>query len=277
MGLGLEYQNISLEIFPFVKEKNNVALSSNIKIFENIGLKFISVTYGASGSIQNNTLSLLTKISKKTSLNLAAHLTCVNSNQNFIKKILNYYWSNNIKNIVALGGDRPKVSIRSDYNYAYQLVKDIKENNKFNISVAFHPEGHPNDKDIVKEINNLKIKFDYGADQGISQFFFNADHFIKFRDKISKKHPHIKLIPGIILISNFEMIERFALKCKTHIPEKDRKLFNSTKDNKNVSDKISIEHAYNLCLKLKSEGINDFHIYTLNKFPATLKLLKMLK
>ena len=277
MGLGLEYQNISLEIFPFVKEKNNVALSNNIKIFENIGLKFISVTYGASGSIQNNTLSLLTKISKKTSLNLAAHLTCVNSNQNFIQKILNHYWSHNIKNIVALGGDRPKVSIKSDYNYAYQLVKDIKENNKFNISVAFHPEGHPDDKNIMKEIDYLRLKFDCGASQAISQFFFNIEYFLKFRDLINKKQSNIKLIPGIILISNFEMIERFARKCRTDIPESEKKIFSSIKDKTNIPVKVTVEYAYNLCLRLKSEGVQDFHIYTLNKLDTSLKLINELQ
>ncbi|PPR27846.1 MAG: 5,10-methylenetetrahydrofolate reductase [Alphaproteobacteria bacterium MarineAlpha9_Bin1] len=277
MGLGIKNKNISLEIYPFMKGGNNDKLCKNLKVFEKFKPKFVSVTYGASGSIQNNTVSLLTKISQNTCLNLAAHLTCVNSSKIFIHKILSYYWNNNIKNIVALGGDLPKISIKSEYNHAYELIKDIKKNNTFNISVAFHPEGHPDDKNIMKEIEYLRLKFDCGASQAISQFFFNIEYFLKFRDLINKKQSNIKLIPGIILISNFEMIERFARKCRTDIPESEKKIFSSIKDKTNIPVKVTVEYAYNLCLRLKSEGVQDFHIYTLNKLDTSLKLINELQ
>ena len=151
MKLELKKKNVSLEIYPFVKEKNNTKLSQELKIFEYYKPKFISITYGASGSVQNNTLSLATKISNITSLKLAAHLTCVNSKKEFIKNLLNIYWNKNIRNIVAIGGDKPKIALDSDYNFAYELVEDIKNNNDFYISVGFHPEGHPKDKNIRKE------------------------------------------------------------------------------------------------------------------------------
>ena len=276
MKLGLQKNNISLEIFPFVKEKNNIRLSQELRLFENNKPKFTSITYGASGSIQNNTLSLATRISNLTSLNLAAHLTCVNSKKEFIKDLLNIYWNKNIRSIVAIGGDKPKIALDSDYNFAFELVEDIKKNNDFYISVGFHPEGHPKDKNIRKEINNLKKKFDHGANQAISQFFFNKDYFLKFRDALSKESPNIKLVPGILLISNFEMIERFAKKCKTTIPKEDKKIFYSCENPNNIPENISIEYTYNLCEKLKSEGVEDFHIYTLNKLKTTSKLLKIL-
>lgn len=266
-------ENISVEIFPYKEKKSNWSLISKLSEIEHKKLKFISVTYGASGSIQNSTFYLLNLLSEHTSLDLAAHLTCVNSTKDFVKKILDTYWKKNIRNIVVLGGDPPQTISKSDFTYAYELAKEVKENNDFGVSVAFHPEGHPKDKDVSLEIENLHKKVFYGADQGISQFFFKEEHFLRFRDDFYKKNKSFKLIPGIILISNFEMIERFALKCKTEIPEETKTFFLSTGSPAKIPESVSIEYALKQCERLKSEGIDDFHIYSLNKISASLKLM----
>ncbi len=274
LGDDMQNKKISVEIYPYKREKNNKILVDKLKDFQALRLKFISVTYGASGAIQNSTLGLLDRLSLCTSLNLAAHLTCINSTKNFVKNILSSYWDKNIKNIIALGGDIPKCVSQSDYTYAIELIKDIKDNNNFDVSVAFHPEGHPKDKDISAELENLKKKIFYGANQAISQFFFNEEYFLRFRDKFFKKNKNFKLIPGIILVSNFEMIERFAIKCKSEVPRKTKEYFLAMKNPQNIPEKYYIEYAAKQCERLKSEGVQDFHIYSLNKLDSTLKLIK---
>ncbi|MCK5297049.1 MAG: methylenetetrahydrofolate reductase [Alphaproteobacteria bacterium] len=261
---------VSFEFFPPKTEKMNESLWNSIKRLEFLKPDFVSVTYGAGGATRERTHDTVVRIKKETSLEPAAHLTCVDASRKEIDKIIHEYKNTGIKHIVALRGDAPensgKYTPRSDgYAYAVDLIKGIKRIGDFDISVAAYPETHPDAPSADFDMDNLKRKIDAGASRAITQFFFDMDIYHRFMDRIDKAGITIPVIPGILPVTNFKQIVGFANRSNTTIPKWMHELFDGLDDDPITRKLIAATVAIEQCRTLASDGIRDFHFYTLNR------------
>lgn len=261
---------VSFEFFPPKTEKMNESLWKSIKRLESLKPDFVSVTYGAGGATRERTHDTVVRIKKETSLEPAAHLTCVDASKEEIDKIIHEYKDAGIKHIVALRGDSPedsgKYTPRPDgYAYAVDLIKGIKKIGDFDISVAAYPEFHPDSPSADFDMDNLKRKIDAGATRAITQFFFDVDVYRRFMDRIDKAGITIPVIPGILPVTNFKRVVDFADKSNTTIPKWMHELFDGLDDDPITRKLIAATVAIEQCRTLASDGIRDFHFYTLNR------------
>ena len=270
--------NVSFEFFP---PKNEGAISSlwhNINRLEPLKPRFISVTYGAGGSTRENTHDLVKKIKKKTKLQPAAHLTCINSTKEEIEIIANDYWTSGIKHIVALRGDPPKSlnTIKSDFKYATDLISFLKRKHDFEITVSAYPEIHPDSNSIEQEYDILKKKIDLGATKAITQFFFDVKYYFKFIDGAIKRGIKIPIIPGILPVTNCKRTIEFASKMNCKMPIKLKNMFEGLDSDQETRKLVAATIAYDQCDKLISGGVNDFHFYTLNRADLSFAICHIL-
>ena len=270
--------NVSFEFFP---PKNEEAISSlwhNINRLEPLKPRFISVTYGAGGSTRENTHDLVKQIKKKTNLQPAAHLTCINSTREEIELIANDYWSSGIKHIVALRGDPPKSlnTIKSDFKYATDLISFLKRKHDFEITVSAYPEIHPDSNSIEQEYDILKKKIDLGATKAITQFFFDVEYYFKFIDGAIKRGIKIPIIPGILPVTNCKRTIEFASKMNCKMPIKLKNMFDGLDSDQETRKLVAATIAYDQCDKLINGGVNDFHFYTLNRADLSFAICHIL-
>ena len=270
--------NVSFEFFP---PKNDGAISSlwhNINRLEPLKPKFISVTYGAGGSTRENTHDLVKQIKKKTKLQPAAHLTCINSTKEEIEFIANDYWESGIKHIVALRGDPPKNSygFKSDFRYATDLIGFLRRKHDFEITVSAYPEIHPDSNSIEQEYDILKKKIDLGATKAITQFFFDVEYYFKFIDGAVKRGIKIPIIPGILPVTNCERTIEFAKKMNCKMPKKLINMFEGLDSDQETRKLVAATIAYDQCDKLISGGVKDFHFYTLNRADLSFAICHIL-
>jgi methylenetetrahydrofolate reductase (NADPH) len=274
--------NISFEFFPPKTEKMHTTLWQAIKKLEPLSPDFVSVTYGAGGSTRKRTHKTVSRIAQETSLSAAAHLTCVDASSAEIDAIAKAYWDAGIRHIVALRGDpqdgigqayRPQ---RNGYGYASDLVAGLKKVSPFEISVGAYPERHPESPDWNAEIDNLKRKIDAGATRAITQFFFETDTFLKFRDRAVAAGINIPLVPGLMLQPNFDGLKRMSKMCKIHIPDWYHKLFVGLEDDPQSRLLLTATTTADLAADLRANGVRDFHFYTLNKADLAFSVCKIL-
>tara|TARA_B100001559_G_scaffold310792_1_gene306544 strand:+ start:81 stop:935 length:855 start_codon:yes stop_codon:yes gene_type:complete len=270
--------NVSFEFFP---PKNEGAISSlwhNINRLEPLKPRFISVTYGAGGSTRENTHDLVKQIKKKTKLQPAAHLTCINSTKQEIEIIANDYWASGIKHIVALRGDSPKSinTVKSDFKYATDLISFLKRKHDFEITVSAYPETHPDSNSIEQEYDILKKKIDLGATRAITQFFFDVEYYFKFIDGAIKRGIKIPIIPGILPVTNCKRTIEFASKMNCKMPIKLKNMFEGLDSDQETRKLVAATIAYDQCDKLISGGVNDFHFYTLNRADLSFAICHIL-
>ncbi len=272
--LTVKNMEISFEFFPArdsVGEKNLWESFERLKKFHP---KFVSVTFGAGGGERDKTDDLVQKIKNNSLIDVAGHLTCVDMSKDEINTIATKWLSKGINKIVALRGDVRKEGQRykphpSGYINAADMVRGIKKIGNFEIAVAGYPEKHPESKSIQEDIENLKKKIDNGADKIITQFFFNTETFLKFRDLLNKSNINVPLIPGILPVSNYEKVKNFSKKCGTMIPDWIKKEFEEANKDPDIEKLIGISLAADLVKKLQKEGVTEFHFYTLNKYELT--------
>lgn len=236
--------------------------------------RFVSVTYGADGSTRERTHAAVERIINETELTPAPHLTCIDASRSEIDDIAREYWDMGVRHLVALRGDPPKddgpyVPHPDGYAYANDLVDGLRKVADFDISVAAYPEVHPEAPDAAFDLDNLKRKLDAGASRAITQFFFDTDAFLRFRDRCGQAGIESAIIPGILPITRFPQMERFAKMCGTAIPEVLRHRFDGLEDDAETRQMISASVAIEQVRYLESEGIEDFHFYTLNRSELT--------
>ena len=270
--------NVSFEFFPPKNEEAISSLWQNINRLEPLKPRFISVTYGAGGSTRENTHNLVKQIKKKTDLQPAAHLTCINSTKKEIELIANDYWSSGIKHIVALRGDPPKniSSIKGDFKYATDLISFLRNKYDFEITVSAYPEIHPDSDSIEQEYDILKKKIDLGATKAITQFFFDVDYYFKFIDGAVKRGIKIPIIPGILPVTNCKRTIEFAKKMNCKMPIKLKNMFKGLDSDRETRKLVAATIAYDQCDKLISGGVNDFHFYTLNRADLSFAICHIL-
>lgn len=269
--------NVSFEFFPPKNKVSIDSLWSNIRRLEPLQPKFISVTYGAGGSTRENTHKLVKEIKKETSLTPAAHLTCIDTSVKEIERIADDYWHNNIKHIVALRGDVPKVKQgKNELKFATDLIKVLKKKFDFEITVSAYPEKHPDSRSIEQEYDILKMKIDLGANKAITQFFFDINSYFDFLDGAIKRGISIPIIPGILPITNCKRTMEFAKKMNCKVPKSLVEMFKGLDSDIETRKLVATTIVYDQCMKLISSGIKDFHFYTLNRADLSFAICHIL-
>lgn len=261
--------NVSFEFFPPKSLEASFRLWDTVHTLAPLQPRFVSVTYGAGGTTRELTREAVGTLHGATGLNVAAHLTCVNASRAETMAIADEFHAAGVREIVALRGDAPKGSggftpHPEGFANSCELIAALKERDQFTIRVGAYPEVHPEAADENADIDYLKRKFDAGADEAITQFFFDADTFLRFRDRCAAAGIDKPVIPGIFPIENWSGARRFALSCGTSVPEWLDNAF-ATAERDGRSDLLATAHATEMCSKLMDHGVKDLHFYTLNK------------
>lgn len=274
--------NVSFEFFPPKSEKMEETLWKSFTLLAQLEPKFVSVTYGAGGTTRERTHDIVTRIHKRTGLQAAAHLTCIGHTKEEIAEIVQDYWNEGIRHIVALRGDPPGEMggtyqpTPGGYEYASDLVAGLKKIAPFEISVAGYPEGHPEAVNTQLDLLHLKAKVDAGADRVISQFFMYPEKFLEFRDRAVAAGIDVPIVPGILPITNFSKMVEFSDKCGTRVPRWLRQLFEGLDDHPKTRELVAATVASEQCRVLHENGVRDFHFYTLNRAELGLAICHML-
>ena len=261
---------LSFEFFPPKSDVMAATLWQSIATLAPLRPRFVSVTYGAGGSTRARTHSTVERIVRETDLTPAAHLTCVGASRDEIDEVARSYWDVGVRHIVALRGDPPEpgqpyVPHPQGYANAAELVAGLKRVAPFDISVAAYPEVHPDSDCADSDLDNLIRKIDAGANRAITQFFFSADSFFRFRDRLAERRPKVELVPGILPVTNVAQARRFAGQCGAAIPDWMDRMFEGLDDLPAARQLVAATVAGELCGQLYAGGVRHFHFYTLNR------------
>ena len=272
---------ISFEFFPPKTEAMEQTLWESVETLTPLGPRFVSVTYGAGGSTRERTHATVARIARDTPIPAAAHLTCVNASRSEIDEIADAYWQAGIRHIVALRGDPPAKDVRFEarpdgYATSAELVAGLKRRHDFEISVGVYPEVHPEATSASADLDALKAKLDAGATRGISQFFFEPDTFLRFRDKVAAAGISAEIVPGILPVTNFANLQRMAAPCGTDVPAWMAHLFAGLDDKPAARQLVAATIAAELCRRLYAGGVRHFHFYTLNRAELAYAICHML-
>jgi methylenetetrahydrofolate reductase (NADPH) len=241
--------------------------------------EFFSVTFGAGGATREKTMAIVQEITAEGSV-VAPHISCIGASKASILELLTLYKGMGIRRLVALRGDLPSGMVTAgDFRYASDLIAYIREKTGdwFHIEVAAYPESHPQAKSPQHDLEALLLKFRNGANSAMTQYFYNADAFFRFRDDVLAIGITMPIIPGIMPITNFSQLARFSDACGAEIPRWIRLKLQSFGDDSNAIKAFGHEVVLNMCERLKREGVEEFHFYTLNQSQACLGLINALK
>lgn len=272
---------VSFEFFPPKSHEMEEKLWASIEQLAPLKPRYVSVTYGAGGTTRERTHATIARILKETSLKPAAHLTCVGASRQEIDAVAKSYWDIGVKHIVALRGDlpgntKPYIPHPEGYAYADDLVRGLKRIADFEISVAAYPDMHPDAISPEADLEHLKRKLDAGANQAITQFFFDTDTYLRFLEKARKAGITAPIIPGILPVSNVTQTLKFSGQCGTPIPAWMVEMFNGLDDDPTTRTLVSATVAVEQCRILQQAGINEFHFYTLNRSELTVAICHIL-
>ncbi|HGV1333015.1 TPA: methylenetetrahydrofolate reductase [Escherichia coli] len=256
--------NVSFEFFPPRTSEMEQTLWNSIDRLSSLKPKFVSVTYGANSGERDRTHSIIKGIKDRTGLEAAPHLTCIDATPAELRIIARDYWNNGIRHIVALRGDLPPGSGKPEM-YASDLVTLLKEVADFDISVAVYPEVHPEAKSAQADLLNLRRKVDAGANRAITQFFFDVESYLRFRDRCVSAGIDVEIIPGILPVSNFKQAKKFADMTNVRIPAWMAQMFDGLDDDAETRKLVGANIAMDMVKILSREGVKDFHFYTLNR------------
>lgn len=256
--------NVSFEFFPPRTSEMEETLWHSIDRLSSLKPKFVSVTYGANSGERDRTHSIIKGIKDRTGLEAAPHLTCIDASRDELCAIAEDYWNNGIRHIVALRGDLSANGGKPDM-YACDLVSLLKEVGDFDISVAAYPEVHPEAKSAQADLINLKRKIDAGASRAITQFFFDVESYLRFRDRCVATGIDVEIVPGILPVSNFKQLTRFATMTNVRVPGWMNAMFEGLDDDPETRKMVGANIAMDMVKILSREGVKDFHFYTLNR------------
>ncbi|WP_438331623.1 methylenetetrahydrofolate reductase [Escherichia coli] len=256
--------NVSFEFFPPRTSEMEQTLWNSIDRLSSLKPKFVSVTYGANSGERDRTHSIIKGIKDRTGLEAAPHLTCIDATPAELRIIARDYWNNGIRHIAALRGDLPPGSGKPEM-YASDLVTLLKEVADFDISVAAYPEVHPEAKSAQADLLNLRRKVDAGANRAITQFFFDVESYLRFRDRCVSAGIDVEIIPGILPVSNFKQAKKFADMTNVRIPAWMAQMFDGLDDDAETRKLVGANIAMDMVKILSREGVKDFHFYTLNR------------
>jgi methylenetetrahydrofolate reductase (NADPH) len=291
---------VSFEFFPPSDAAMADQVWSAVQRLAPLRPRFVSVTYGADGSTRSRTHDLVLRILRETDLLVAPHLTCVGASREEVVGIARDYWRCGVRHLVALRGDVPapnppgvgtpaanrgtgapgadapgsagSASYRPQqggFAYASDLVNGLKSAGEFEISVAAYPEGHPESDSVEADLGNLKRKIDAGATRAITQFFFDPEVFLRYRDRCAASGVTASIVPGILPITRFPQMLRFAERCGASVPDWLRRRFEGLDEDPETRRMIAAHVAIEQVQRLRQHGVDEFHFYTLNRAELT--------
>lgn len=275
---------VSFEFFPPRSDEAEAALWKAVTRLAPLAPDFVSVTYGAGGSTRERTHRTVQRILAETALTPAAHLTCVEASRAEVDAVIDGYRAAGVRHIVALRGDPPGgagiggayVPLPDGYANATELTAAVAARGGFEISVGCYPEGHPESPSITHDIEVLKAKVDAGATRAISQFFFDIDAFLRFRDRVRAAGVTIPIVPGIMPVTNFAGLKRMSAACGASVPDWLAAHFEGLDDDPETRKLIAASVAAETCARLQEEGFADFHFYTLNRAELVYAICRVL-
>ncbi len=275
---------VSFEFFPPSDAAMAEQLWSAVQRLAPLAPRFVSVTYGADGSTRSRTHDLVLRILRETDLLVAPHLTCVGAPREEVVGIARDYWRCGVRHLVALRGDPPLPNPAGagtpgfdcryqphpgGFAYASDLVRGLKSAGEFEISVAAYPEGHPESSSVEADLTNLKRKIDAGATRAITQFFFDPQVFLRYRDRCAASGVAANIVPGILPITRFPQMLRFAERCGASVPNWLRRCFDGLDGDPETRRMIAAHVAIEQVQRLREHGVDEFHFYTLNRAELT--------
>jgi len=261
---------VSFEFFPPGNEAMESRLWSSVERLAPLAPQYVSVTYGADGSTRNRTHRVVERIVRETGIVCAPHLTCVGAPRGEVLDIAAEYWDMGVRRIVALRGDPPAgtetyVPHPDGFAYASDLVAGLKSVADFDIAVAAYPEVHPEATSPLDDLENLKRKIDAGASCAITQFFYDNDRFLRFRDLCVTAGIQVPIVPGILPITRMPQMVNFADRCGACVPEWLQRKFDGLDEDRETRRMIAASVAIEQVQHLLKHGVNEFHFYTLNR------------
>ena len=265
---------VSFEFFPPGDEAMAQQLWQSVQRLAPLRPSFVSVTYGADGSTRTRTHEFVQRVLRETDLTVAPHLTCVGASRQEVLDIASGYWKQGVRHLVALRGDAPAANLTAEgryrphpqgFAYASDLVSGLRQVGGFEMSVAAYPEGHPESGGLEADLENLKRKVDAGAHRAITQFFFEPDLFLRYRDRCATAGIKADIVPGILPITRFPQLLRFAERCGASVPDWLRHRFDGLDDDPDTRRMIAANVAIEQVQRLRLHGVEEFHFYTLNR------------
>ena len=272
---------ISFEFFPPKSEAAGAKLWQAIGRLAPLAPDFVSVTYGAGGSTRDRTHACVKRMIDETALKPAAHLTCVAASKAEVDSVVDDYAAAGVRHIVALRGDMPDMGAFKAHDDGYagsvELVDALAQRGGFDITVSAYPEKHPESASLAADIDLLKAKIDAGASRAITQFVFDTDAHLRFRDKLAAAGITIPLIAGIMPTTNFVGAKRMAEACGAAVPQWLADAYVGLEDDLDTRKQIAASVAIDQCRKLIDEGFGHLHFYTLNQADLTFAVCRILK
>jgi len=261
---------LSFEFFPPKNEAMEKSLWECIRRLEPLAPRFVSVTYGAGGTTRSRTHATVSRIVAETGLTPAAHLTTVGATKEEVHEVAREYWAAGVRHIVALRGDPPVGASEyaphpGGYAQAEDLVRGLRHVADFDITVGAYPETHPTAVSAVADIDYLKRKIDAGASRAITQYFFETDIYLRFIDRCHAAGITAPIIPGILPVTNFAQVSRFSAMCGASVPGWMGDLFEGIDDDPTTRQMVAAMVAAEQVRLLQANGVDEFHIYTLNR------------
>ncbi|UCB57758.1 MAG: methylenetetrahydrofolate reductase [NAD(P)H] [Candidatus Omnitrophota bacterium] len=269
----------SFEFFPPKTEKGEANLYKTAAAFAELGPDWFSVTYGAGGSTRQKTMEIVDELQKRFDIPVMHHFTCVGHSKAELKSIIGEMEKRNIHNILALRGDAPEGEDEwkpapDGLEYCYQLIELIRTHgNTFSIGVAGFPEGHIDCPDKETDSKYLKIKIDSGGEFVITQLFFDNKDYFEYLDRAKKVGVGVRIIPGIIPITNYKTLIRFCNTCGATIPDRVHDIFRPLDGNDEATYKAGVDFVVEQCNDLLAGGAPGLHFYSLNKVNPTKEIL----
>jgi len=273
--------SISFEFFPTKTDAGHEKLMATARRLAECKPDFFSCTYGAGGSTRDRTLNTVLQLDGDVKVPTAPHLSCVGDSKQELRELLNLYQNAGIKRIVALRGDLPSgMGMASgELRYANELVEFIRAEtgDHFHIEIAAYPEMHPQARNFEADLANFVRKAKAGANSAITQYFFNADCYFYFVDRVRKLGVDTPIVPGIMPITNYSKLARFSDACGAEIPRWVRKQLEAYGDDTESIQAFGEQVISEMCEKLKAGGAPGLHFYTLNQAEPCLAIWDNLK
>ncbi len=279
LGESLPAPRISFEFFPPKTEETESRFWQAVERLSTLQPTYVSVTCGAGGNPAEGTAPLVHRLREEVGFEAAAHLTCATAPIATIETIARKYWDDGVRKIVALRGDRPKegdLPGADHHLYASELVAALKRIADFEIAVAGYPEAHPEAEGPESDLDNLKRKVDAGASRVITQYCFDTDAVLRFRDAMAARAIDVPIAVGLLPVQNFVMTRRFSESCGATVPDWLGALYEGLDDDPEQRGLIGASVAAEQARRLVLEGIDELHFYTLNRASLTIATCRLL-
>lgn len=272
---------VSFELFPPANDTSEALLQQTVARLAAFNPAFVSVTYGAAGSARERSDRIVRTLLQRGDPTLAAHITCAGATRKEVDDLVHEWAALGLRHIVALRGDAPDMRgpfkpHKNGYRNAADLVAGLRKIADFEISVAAYPESHPDSPSVEADFDNLKRKLDAGAARAITQYFFDAETFLRFREQAVKAGITAPIVPGILPITNFAKTLTFSQRCGTTVPPWLAARFEGLDEDAETRALVAATTACELCQRLLAEGVTAFHFYTLNRSTLSAAVCRML-